>query len=112
MPGKHRSGCTQSAIGWNTGPPVEELEKVPNELKGSATLLEEQQYELTSTPLPRAVSLVAYVAEDGLVSHQWEERPLVLERSYAPVERNARARKWECVSWGAGRGRGYRGLSE
>ena len=24
------------------------------------------------------VSLVAYVAEDGLVGHQWEERPLVL----------------------------------
>jgi hypothetical protein len=31
------------------------------------------------------VSLVAYVAEDGLVSYQWEERPLVLRRSYAPV---------------------------
>jgi hypothetical protein len=27
---------------------------------------------------PRTVSLVAYVAEDGLVDHQWEERPLVL----------------------------------
>ena len=30
--------CSQSAIGWNTGPPMEELEKVPKELKGSATL--------------------------------------------------------------------------
>jgi hypothetical protein len=29
------------------------------------------------------VSLVAYVAEDGLVGHQWEERPLVLRRLYA-----------------------------
>ena len=38
VPGKHRSGCPKSAIGWNTGPPMEELEKVPNELKGSATL--------------------------------------------------------------------------
>jgi hypothetical protein len=37
-PGKHRSGCSQSAIGWNTGPPMEELEKLPKELKGSATL--------------------------------------------------------------------------
>jgi hypothetical protein len=27
-------------------------EKVPKELKGSATLWEEQQYELTSTPPP------------------------------------------------------------
>ena len=25
-------------IGWNTGPPMEELEKVPKELKGSVTL--------------------------------------------------------------------------
>jgi hypothetical protein len=38
VPGKYRSGCSQSAIGWNTGPPMEELEKVPKELKGSATL--------------------------------------------------------------------------
>jgi hypothetical protein len=37
-PGKYRSGCSQSAIGWNSGPPMEELEKVPKELKGSATL--------------------------------------------------------------------------
>jgi hypothetical protein len=28
----------QSAIGWITGPPMEELEKVAKELKGSATL--------------------------------------------------------------------------
>ena len=38
VPGKHRSGYSQSAIGWNTGPPMEKLEKVPKELKGSATL--------------------------------------------------------------------------
>ena len=37
-PGKHRSGCSQLAIGWITGPPMEELEKVPKELKGSVTL--------------------------------------------------------------------------
>jgi hypothetical protein len=37
-PGKHRSGCSQSATGWITGPSMEELEKVPKELKGSATL--------------------------------------------------------------------------
>jgi hypothetical protein len=35
----------------------------------------------------------AYVAEDGLVGHQWEERPLVLWRLNAPVKRNARARR-------------------
>ena len=35
VPGKHRSGCSQSSTGWNTGPPMEELEKAPKELKGS-----------------------------------------------------------------------------
>jgi hypothetical protein len=38
VPGKYRSGCSQSSIRWNTGPPMKELEKVPKELKGSATL--------------------------------------------------------------------------
>ena len=40
----------------------------------------EQQYELTSTPQNCVSS--SYVAEDGLVSHQWEEKSLVLGRSY------------------------------
>ena len=48
------------------------------------------------------MSLLAYVTEDGLVGHQREERPLVLRRSYAPVQGNARARKWEWVDRGAG----------
>jgi hypothetical protein len=34
-PSKHISGCSQSAIGWITGPPMEELEKIPKELKGA-----------------------------------------------------------------------------
>ena len=38
VPGKYRSGCSHSSIVWNSGPPMEELEKVPKELKGSATL--------------------------------------------------------------------------
>ena len=58
------------------------------------------------------MSLAAYVAEDGLVGHQWEERPLVLQRFYAPVQGNARARNKAWVGWGAGLGGGYRGLSE
>jgi hypothetical protein len=52
------------------------------------------------------MSLVAYVAEDGLVSHQWEERPLVLGRAYAPVQGISRARKQEWVGWRAGQGEG------
>jgi hypothetical protein len=50
--------------------------------------------------------LVAYVSMDGLLSHQWEERPLVLQRFYAPVQGNARARKQEWVGWVAGQGEG------
>jgi hypothetical protein len=60
----------------------------------------------------RAVSLVAYVTKDGLVGHQWEERPLVLRRLYAPVQRNARSRKWEWVGWGAGWGKGIGGFGD
>jgi hypothetical protein len=56
------------------------------------------------------VSLVAYVAKDGLVSHQWEERPLVLQRSYAPVQQNARARKRE--GWGIGQGERIEGFGD
>jgi hypothetical protein len=52
------------------------------------------------------MSLVAYVAEDGLVGHQWEERPLVFQRLYAPVQGNARVRKLEVGGWGAGQEEG------
>jgi hypothetical protein len=38
VPGKYRSGCSQSSIGWNTEPLKKRLEKVPKELKRSATL--------------------------------------------------------------------------
>jgi hypothetical protein len=31
------------------------------------------------------VALAIFVAEDDLVGHQWEERPLVLRRLYAPI---------------------------
>jgi hypothetical protein len=58
------------------------------------------------------VSLVAYVAEDGLVGHQWKERPLVLRRSYAPVQGDVRARGWEWVGWGAGQGEGIGGFGD
>jgi hypothetical protein len=44
---------------------------------------------------PEVMSIVAYVAEDGLVGHQWEERPFVLQRSYVPVQGSARARNQE-----------------
>jgi hypothetical protein len=31
------------------------------------------------------MALATYVVENDLVGHQWEERPLVLSRSYAPI---------------------------
>jgi hypothetical protein len=61
---------------------MEELEKVPKELKGSATLYVEQQYELTSTP--ELLSLAAYVSKDGLVGHHWKERPFGLANFICP----------------------------
>jgi hypothetical protein len=51
---------------------------------------------------PELVSLAAYVAEDGLVSHHWEERPLDIANFICPVQGNARAKKWEWVGRGAG----------
>jgi hypothetical protein len=55
---------------------MEELESIPKELRGSATLWVEQ-YELTSAPPPpELMSLAAYVSEDGLIGHQWKERPI------------------------------------
>ena len=53
---------------------MEELENVPKELKGSATLQVEQHYELTSTL--ECLTLAAYVSKDGLVGHHWKERPI------------------------------------
>jgi hypothetical protein len=80
LPGKYRSRCSQLSIRQNTGPPTTKLEKAPKELKGSATLQVEQQYELTSTPW----ALAAQAAEDGLVSHHWEERPLGIANFICP----------------------------
>jgi hypothetical protein len=48
------------------------------------------------------IPLAAYVAEDGLVRHQWEERTLVLRRIDAPVQENAKTRKQEWGWWVGG----------
>jgi hypothetical protein len=39
----------------------------------------------TNPPPPELVSLAAYVAEDGLVSHHWGERPLGIANFICPV---------------------------
>jgi hypothetical protein len=61
---------------------MEELEKLPKKLMGTATLYVEQQYELTSTP--ELLSLAAYVSKDGLVGHRWKERPFGLVNFICP----------------------------
>ena len=58
--------------------PIEELEKVPKELKGSATLYVEQQYELTSSPPGARVSSCIWI-------RRWPSQP--------SVEREAH---WSC----------------
>jgi hypothetical protein len=52
------------------------------------------------------MSLAAYVAEDGLASLFWEEKPVVLWRLYAPIQGNARAKKQEWLGWETGWGKG------
>ena len=61
---------------------MEELEKVPKELKGPATLQMEHHYELTSAP--ELLTLAAYVSKDGLVGHHWKERPFGLANFICP----------------------------
>ena len=61
---------------------MEELEKVPKELKGTATLHVEQQCELTSTL--ELLYLAVYVSKDGLVSHHWKEWPFGLANFIFP----------------------------
>jgi hypothetical protein len=79
---------------------MEELEKIPEELKGSATLYVEPHYELTSTP--ELFTLAAYVSKDGLVGHHGKRGPLDMQTLYAPVQGNTRAKKWEWVVRGVG----------
>ena len=61
---------------------MEELEKIPKELKGSAPLLVQHHYELTSNP--ELLTLAAYVSKDGLVGHHWKERPIGLANFICP----------------------------
>jgi hypothetical protein len=56
------------------------------------------------------MSLAAYVGEEGLAGHHWEERPLGLANFICPSIGIARAKKLEWVGRGAGWGGGYRKL--
>ena len=85
---------------------MEELEKVPKELKRTATLQVEQQYELTSTL--EHLSLAAYVSRDGLVGHQWKESPIGLANFICPSTGERQVQKGGVGGQGIGGG-GYGG---
>jgi hypothetical protein len=77
---------------------MEEVEKVPKELKGSATLQMEQQYELTS--MPQSTCLLLHMYQKSAIIGK--RGPLILPTLYASVQGNARSKKWECVGRGFG----------
>ena len=80
---------------------MEKLEKAPKELKGSATLQVEQQYELTSTPRTCVSSCIC--------TRRWPSQPSLgreAPRSCKLYMPQYRAKKWEWVGGGAGRGEG------
>jgi hypothetical protein len=54
------------------------------------------------------VSLAAYVSEDGLVGHQWKERPIGCPNFICLSTGGRQCKKWEWV--GRGVGGGYGGL--
>ena len=64
----------------------------------------EQQYELTNTP-PELVSLAAYVSEDGLVGHQWKERPIGRADFICLSAGERQGREVGVGGWGIGEGR-------
>jgi hypothetical protein len=88
VPDKYRSGCSQSSIGENTEPFNEGARESTQGAKGvcnplGRTVIPTNQNSKSSQGLKHLsrnthCTPVAYVAEDGLVGHQWEERPLVL----------------------------------
>ena len=48
------------------------------------------------------MSLAAYVAEDGLVGHHWEERPLGLANFICPSTGEHQGQEVGVGEWGAG----------
>jgi hypothetical protein len=64
----------------------------------------QQHYELTSTR--ELLTLAAYVSEDDLVGLTGKRGPLDLQTLYAPVQGNARTKKWEWVGEWGGEGMG------
>jgi hypothetical protein len=82
---------------------MEELEKMSKQLKGSAMLLVEQHYELTSTPY--LLTVAAYVSKDCLVGHHWKEPNwacTLIMPQYRGLPGSKSGNEWVGV-WGRGR---------
>ena len=60
--------------------------------------------------LPELMSLVAYVAEDGLVSHHWEERPLGLANFICSSTGECQGQEMGVGGKGSSAGGEYRGI--
>jgi hypothetical protein len=60
---------------------------------------------------PELMPLAAYVAEDVLVSHHWEERPLVLANFICPSTGEQQGQEVGVGGLGSRAEGGYRGLS-
>jgi hypothetical protein len=56
------------------------------------------------------MSLAAYVAEDGLVGHHWEERPLGIANFICPSTGECQGQEVGVGEYGSRVGGGYRGL--
>ena len=92
LPDKYKSGCSQPL--QSTGSLNEGARETTQEAEGvcstiGGTTIWTNQYPQSSINKRKhmvgLMALAAYVAEYGLVSHQWEVRLLVLWRLYAPV---------------------------
>jgi hypothetical protein len=56
-------------------------------------------------PPPQLMSLATYVSEDGLVGHQWKERPVVLATFICLSTGERQDQEVVVIGWGSGWGR-------
>jgi hypothetical protein len=85
-----------------------ELENVPKELKGSTTLEEEQQYELTSTPIAHVSSCICSRVWLSLTSMEGDTFGLL--KIICPSKRECQGQEVGVGGLGSRAGGGYRGL--
>ena len=97
-PYKHRGGCLQGTIRMSSGSQIEVWEKGQKELRRYITPWGEQKCQLTRPSrdpgdcTTNQMAMTTYVAEDVLVGHQGDKRPLVLMPE-------CRGICWQGVGW-------------